>query len=495
MFFFGKAVSITDSRLAFIFFTISMPIIMFLGATHNRYISSRLIQLDDIPLAVRRARLIRKNNIFLYYLLSALIFNVLVYVIYGSYILTTYSIFITISCSVLNMSLLPFIVIRNFFWRIFFGANLGTLGLIAVVFSFSAEMFSRTEATLVIVICIVAGVVAVISNKYSSPYVDAEYNDYYRFHGDGTAHVILSSIGKPVLFVAFHCIRAAGPFMASVSLILLNVAICRQFLPEALVSAGAIMLTCFVFFSGATTLAGAGIFAFGTVVALSIYMLLSPEMLLSVWSPAFMLWIVLPLLNAVVDCGRWSIARHNLRLLSKAKSPLLPIIFTELIASAASYVLYVVIVFFVISIFTATAAYYGQKTPFDVDFIVAKLDNNIFENGIWLLFMAGTILIPTAIQAILILHSGFVNFFPRKYRSKLALQLELSSSVMDEDSLAWRLAVLDILSRVIVVACVILSFGLIVINVSPALGKGILLCVHAGVSFGKSASNWLFALS
>lgn len=320
--FFGNEYTSASARLAFSMFAVSVPLVFIAGTTHNKKFPSKLVDEENkSSLEEKLNNIIARSNAKRYFLICSFIFASFVHIIYQSEVLTAYAAFSSLLPSIKNQFIKPFLLLRFKLGVTALGANLGTFGLLVTIYSFASEEMSITDYLFICVVSLCSGFFAAIALLNCDVEEDQNYEDYWRFKPKGSIlGKFLFALGRPSLFVGFHCIRSPGPFSLAVAIILFNVAASRTLVPEPVVSAGSIMLACIVFFTGATSLAGAGLFSFGAIIFVGIYLFSDPAKVFSLWAAPFFLWILLPVTNSVIDVIRWYIVRRNIENYAEGKS-------------------------------------------------------------------------------------------------------------------------------------------------------------------------------
>ena len=495
--FFRGQMTTEDARTAFLVFIVSMPLTWVLASTHNRHLRSQLVTPANSQNSRRRIRRLNSRITHrFYYIAAAISLTVSAAIVYKSLYLTVFTLIVALGSTAYPLYLSPFFLMKERYFHVAIGTTLGTLGLLLSAFSFASEMMASLDYIFIIGLCLTSATLAVVSLNRSRAVADNRYRDFWRFVpcSRRKLDILASSIGRPSLFVGFHCTRASGAFCAAVSIILVNVAIARTMVPEAVVCAGSIMLACIVFFSGATTLAGAGFFAFGVVLLIGGYMAMSPDLLFSVWASPFLLWILLPLVNSAIDYARWSITRRSMaRYVKRADAMHARALFFDLFYAAAGFLIYVFITFFAIKVFDGAASTFGYSLPFDIGEINASIKGGLFHEGIWLLVMAGTMMIPTLIQLTLFFYSGLLFLFSRKYRHGLSKDVRAARSSYEIDAVAWRVSALDIMGRVVLAAFLLLVLIYLGVQLLPLLERAASFAGDQGIVVGNSLLSWLLA--
>lgn len=493
---FGNEYDVLSAQIALLMFGASMPLVYVVGSTHNRQLPSKLTNHKNSASTQEKIENLNgQKRATQYFLFCSLLFACATHFAFRSEILSLYAALSSILASMKHQYLKPFFLLRDKRGAAFLGANLGTLGLLLIAYSFASAEMSEEEYFFICIISFVSGALASSALSTCEIKEDKSYNDFWRFvSGHGVYRGIVSSMGRPSLFVGLHCIKTPGPFSLALAIILVNVAFSRAIVPEPIVSAGSIMLACILFFTGATTLAGAGLFSFGAIMLVGIFLLTNPSNIFSLWAAPFFLWILLPISNAAIDFLRWHVARRNLTSYTLGtRFSGLRLIYFDMLFGIVGIFAYAFLAFFILSFFELTGEGLGYTVAFDVKEILDSLREDFVANGIWLLCMAATIMLPTVLQFGLFLYSGLIFLIPKEYLRDLSENINNCSTTYQKDVLAWKISALDVMARLVFSAIFLVAVSAVISQALP-LGQIIIMqLIEASVSYGSQAASWVLA--
>lgn len=486
-----------EIRAAFLLFVISSITCLICGRMFSKYIKVSSTSKSYLEKIERRIRLSSHNiYIYVYNLFCSTLFCASVYLCYENLYIAAIGLFASLLPSLLpQFRGMPFVIINRYPHMVAAGAFLGTLGLILVLISFSSDEIDTIGIVIIFTISVISSVLSSFGSILSFPVMDKNFYDKIRFVFPEGPKKILAATGRPSQFVGLYVSRCPGSFVLAVSIVLITIFISRSFLPETIVSAGAIMTTCFVFFAGATTFAGAGFFMFGSTVCVSIYMITTrPDLLFTAWAPVFLLWILIPLLNSVLDWARWSMARsqlHSLKgnvRLGYAQRFGLDVLVGFL---AFQIILFSIICIFVL--FTGIGRCFGYQDFINTSKLLNGIRSNLYQDGLWLVIMGATAFVPSIIMAVITIFSGLHEIVPTSIRRGLAEKLVNVNSAQQRDAIAWRLASIDVFGRVLAVGLFVVSISYTVFFMAPAIEfLSINVIVYAEI-FGNSVVSWCLA--
>lgn len=128
---------------------------------------------------------------------------------------------------------------------------------------------------------------------------------------------------------------------------------------------------------------------------------------------------------------------------------------------------------------------------FDVSSMVSSLKENFFPNGIWLLCMATTIMLPTLLQLALFLYSGLIFLIPREQLNVIAEALNNAKTVYEKDVLAWKISAIDVMAR-LVFAAIFLAVVVATIQATLPLGQVVIIwLIESAVVYGSQSASWV----
>lgn len=435
----------------------------------------------------------RRSKIHFWSVLAAVLYTSSMHLTYGSLTLTFFSAFVSLLATANNKSLYPNSAIGGHLIAVFAGASLGTLGLISVSFSFAATTLGDDTIFLGILLSIGSGMVAMLSAIDHSVYASQYFPNRWSHRQISPAFKKLAALGRASLYVAFYCVRCPGQFCVTVSIILLDVVFLRQFLPDTVVSAVSITLACFVFFSGATSLAGAGFFAFFIMSLVGVFMVLHPTYMFTTWAASSFLWILFPLVNSALDAMRWKLVKNNIRSFVRTGRLMRSANFLlDLSISIFCYAGFVFFVFFSVRMFNSWSMYRGYPARFPDGKYLDRLQIDPDGGGAWLYAMAFMIFLPTIIQYIILLFSGFTELFPKSYRNGIYGRLVVTDTQYNRDSIAWEISMVDVLGRVIFTLAVILISFTLLQELKPLFELITVKSALYGFNMGNTFASWFF---
>lgn len=481
--------------LAGLSFSASAPVIYMIAHSGTRMVSPYCTSSARYTSTRRRLRRFsHRRNIQYVNLLAALCMALLSFLVYNNWHILAFTCIVGFSSVLFAMNFSHWITISKRYLTVFAGATLGTWGLILVSFSFASRNMTHTSIYYGIGISLMSGALAVTATLNNAPYMPRDHRDFTTACRWPLPSFIYA-LGRPSLFVAFYCGRCPGQYCFAITTILVNVFWTQALLPDAIASAGAVTLACFTFFAGATSLAGAGIFAFAVTSLIAAYMLFQPSLLFTVWPPSFMLWILFPLVTSTLDWVRWSFLRKNIhKFVMNGRMVNVVGFIVDFGVAIICYYVFIFCAFLFISAFNEVCVKNGFDPYFSPTTYIASLSKDPIGSGLWLHLMALVIFLPSIIQYLLILFSGYSSIFSPGVKHRISSEVRLAASAYAIDRVAWKIAVFDVLGRAMFVVSVFAVSVYVAATLLPLFEYLLIHTADYGLAVGKSTFSWLNTL-
>jgi hypothetical protein len=355
------------------------------------------------------------------------------------------------------------------------GAGLGGHGLLVALLFFTSTQAGWSIYGLIAAATALCAALTAIS-LYFSKCDNHEVSDLGRWK-------FCSLVGRPALYVGFYCSRAAGSFCFSVATLLVACYVMERMgeYPREIIVPASVILTSAIFLAGATSIAGAGAFALlimGLVTAFLI--VVDPDLLFKEWSYLVVFWFLFPILNASFDFVRWQIVRGGIRYrLSRERLNSLIFIVADLGIGFVAITAFTYCSVWMITWYNQKALAFGNTRGIPVDQFLQAAHNDFWNNGVWLLLMVSTMLLPTFFNLAIFLAAGSIGAVPRRIRSGLAHELRheyAADTELGKDWLAWRIAAVDSFAGLIFVIGVSAATIYFTIWMAPAFGEFLYFC-------------------
>jgi hypothetical protein len=445
--------------------------------------SSRGLSKPRYRLRIRRKYLLGHFACVAYYTFA-------IHIVYGSYCLTAFSFAVAALAACTSTTRLHHQQqFDHFQLGTIAGAGLGGHGLLVALLFFTSTHAGWSIYGLIAsatVLC--AGLTAIA--LFHSKCEDHDVSDRGQW-------VFCSLVGRPALYVGFYCSRAAGSFCFSVATLLV---VCywmeqKGHFPREIIVPASVILTSAIFLAGATSIAGAGAFALlimGLVTGFLI--LIDPSLLFQEWSYLVVFWFLFPILNASFDFLRWQIVRIGIRYrlrrdkLGRKRLNSSMLILADLAIGVTAITAFTYCSVFVINWYNILATTFKDKDGnflppniIPVDRFLEAAHSDFWSNGIWLLLMVSTMLLPTLFNLAIFLAAGSIGAVPIRIRSGLAQELRTkyeTDTALGKDWLAWRIAAVDSFAGLIFVIGVSAAAIYLTIWIAPAFAEFLYYCAH-----------------
>jgi hypothetical protein len=415
--------------------------------------------------------------------IGAVYYSIAVLVVYRSYELFLFSLVISgLAAYAATTRLNVQQQFDQYRWNTVAGAALGGHGLLVAILFFAASEVRWP------IYVLVAGATALSAFAAWLAFPHSICIDHQVTHKEGRKG--LSVGGRPALYVGFYCSRAPGSFCFAVGTLLLICHLLTTFLavPQQITVPASIILTSAIFLAGATTVAGAGAFAISTMIIVTGFLaVFERDLIFTKWSYLVIFWFIFPLLNAFSDFVRWQIVRAGIRYrLRHERANSVALLIVDLLIAMIVIVLFVYASVYAISTYNHVAVKWGYPTVVNIKPLLEKIHGEFWANGVWLLLMIATMLLPTFCNLAIYLSAGSIDAVPMQIREHLARELQLypSQSILGRDWLSWRLAAVDSFAGVIFFVGVLAMTGYLVVLVAPAFGE--LLYIVASIALHES---------
>ena len=350
------------------------------------------------------------------------------------------------------------------------GAALGGHGLLVALLFFTSTQAGWPIYALIMAATLLSAALAAIAIGCSK----CENNDVY----DRGKWTILSETGRPALYVGFYCSRAAGSFCFAVGALLITCYLMERVghFPRELIVPASVILTSAIFLAGATSVSGAGAFALLIMLIVTAFLIIvDPKLLFQEWSYLVIFWLLFPILNALFDFIRWQIVRRGIRHIIKSKRlGSFPLLMVDLVVGIAAIAAFTYVSVLAISAYNNSAIGFGFDEVIPVRKFLEAAHNDFWNNGIWLLLMISTMLLPTFVNLAIFLAAGSMGAIPLEIRKKLADKLgkpHVADSRLANDQLAWQIAAVDSFAGVIFIVGVSAAVIYLTIWIAPAFGE------------------------
>jgi len=373
-------------------------------------------------------------------------------------------------------------------WSIVAGAALGGHGLLVAILFFAATEVRWPIYALIAGATTLSAVFALVALP-NSVCVNHKVS-----HKEGRKR--LSVCGRPSLFVGLYCSRAPGSFCFAVGTLLFSCYLLTTFVtvPQQIMVPASIILTSAIFLAGATTVAGAGAFAISTMMIVTIFLaLFERDLIFTKWSYLVIFWFIFPLLNAFSDFFRWQIVRGGIRYrLQNERANSVALLILDLAIAMTVIVLFVYFSVYIISEYNNLAVKLNYPAVVGLKPLLEAIHKDFWSNGVWLLLMIATMLLPTFCNLAIYLSAGSIEAVPKQIREHLARELQIyeSQSALSKDWLSWRLAAVDSFAGVLFFVGVLAMVSYIVILIAPAFGELLYIvaskALHGGVPTPQS---------
>jgi hypothetical protein len=245
--------------------------------------------------------------------------------------------------------------------------------------------------------------------------------------------------------------------------------------PQEITVPASVILTSAIFLAGATTVAGAGVFAVFIMFLVTCFLALAErDLLFSKWSYLVIFWFIFPLLNATSDFVRWQIVRWGIRYRLRSESAnSVVLLVLDLVTAIAVIALFAFASVFFINQYNHLAEWFGYAQVVHIRRYLDAIHLDFWTNGIWLLFMVGTMLVPTLCNLAIYLSAGSIESVPSAFRIRLAKELSSYSSLseLNKDWLVWRLAIVDSFAGLIFFVGILTCVAYTAVLTAPAFGE------------------------
>ena len=361
------------------------------------------------------------------------------------------------------------------------GAALGGHGLLVALLFFTSTQAGWPIYALIMgatLLCAALAAIAIACSK-------CENNDVHNREGWKYLSNIGSNIGRPALYVGFYCSRAAGSFCFAVGTLLIACYLMERVghFPRELIVPASVILTSAIFLAGATTVSGAGAFALLIMLIVTIFLaIVDRKLLFQEWSYLVIFWFLFPILNALFDFVRWQIVRRGIRhLLSSEHPSSYALLMVDLVVGIAAITAFTYVSVLAITAYNHLAINLGFEEVIPVRRFLEAAHSDFWNNGIWLLLMVSTMLLPTFVNLAIFLAAGSIGAIPLRMRKRLALELGEAyekDTMLGNDRLAWQIAAVDSFAGVIFIVAVSAAVIYLTIWIAPAFGEFLYFCAN-----------------
>lgn len=423
-----------------------------------------------------RARI--RQRYLLTHLACALYYTLAIYLVYRSLFLTGVSFVVAFLAAVTSTTRLNHQQqFDHFKLGTIAGAALGGHGLlVALLFFTSTQADWRIYALIMAatLLCAALTALAVVCSR-------CENHDVYGLKN----RKIFSLAGRPSLFVGLYCSRAAGSFCFAVGTLLFACYLMERVghFPREIIVPASVILTSAIFLAGATTVSGAGAFAIfimGLVTAFLIFV--DPKLLFQEWSYLVIFWFLFPVLNASFDFVRWLIVRKGIKYrLGRGRLSTYVLLMSDLLVGVLAITAFTYVSVLAITAYNHEAIRRGFDEVIPVRRFLDAAHSDFWNNGVWLLLMVSTMLLPTFFNLAIFLAAGSIGAVPRRIRYRLANALRNdypTDTELGKDWLAWQIAAVDSFAGTIFVIGVSAAAIYLTIWIAPAFGEFLYFCAE-----------------
>ena len=418
---------------------------------------------------VRRRYLLGHTACAAYYTLA-------IYLVYGSIFLTVFSLGVGLMAAWTSTTRLNHQQqFDHFKLATISGAALGGHGLLVALLFFTSTQASWPMYALIIaatLLCAALTAIALVCSKCAN----------HEIYGHEKWNAC-SLVGRPALYVGFYCSRAAGSFCFAVGTLLFACYLMERIghFPREIIVPASVILTSAIFLAGATTISGAGAFALlimGIVTAFLI--IVDPKLLFQEWSYLIIFWFLFPILNASFDFVRWQIVRTGIRYRLRSERQSTYVLFiVDLLIGIVAITAFTYVSVLAISAYNHQAIRLGFDEIIPVRQFLEAAHIDFWNNGVWLLLMVSTMLLPTFFNLAIFLAAGSIGAVPRRIRHGLADELRNiyeTDTELGKDWLAWRIAAVDSFAGIIFIIGVSGAALYSMIWIAPAFGEFLYFC-------------------
>jgi hypothetical protein len=136
---------------------------------------------------------------------------------------------------------------------------------------------------------------------------------------------------------------------------------------------------------------------------------------------------------------------------------------------------------FVIDWYNHKALNHGSSKGIPVAQFLEAAHSDFWNNGIWVLLMVSTMLLPTLFNLAIFLAAGSIGAVPLRIRRGLAKELQEKYEINTElgkDWLVWRIAAVDSFAGLIFIIGVSAAAIYLTIWIAPAFAEFLYYCAH-----------------
>jgi hypothetical protein len=355
------------------------------------------------------------------------------------------------------------------------GAGLGGHGLLVALLFFTSTQAGWPIYTLIMAATLLSAALAAIAVA-SSICANNDVSGRKNWN-------ILSLAGRPALYVGFYCSRAAGSFCFAVGTLLIACYLMERVghFPRELIVPASVILTSAIFLAGATTVSGAGAFALLIMLIVTIFLaIVDPKLLFQEWSYLVIFWFLFPILNASFDFVRWQIVRQGIKYrLGNARLSTYVLFMVDLLVGILAITAFTYVSVLAITTYNHQAIRLGFEEVIPVRLFLEAAHTHFWDNGVWLLLMVSTMLLPTFANLAIFLAAGSIEAVPRHIRERLANELRTvyaTDTKLGQDRLAWQIAAVDSFAGVIFIVGVSVAVIYLTVWIAPAFGEFLYFC-------------------